>query len=270
MKLLIIAAFAAIGVAAASCGRGAKAEDKVSVAPGVAKREVVTADSLPVKVNITDGFAKVEIRKTPMLPVTVEFDPGEADLLSAVITGVKDTANIRFNQIIMPDGDSDGPFGRSLQYDLTRRGVYKLSIGESLMEGQPWGGVFTLELRLSRNVPYTVGRNYFVKNTFTDTTLRNSTITAREEFDRVFGRAAVMGSLPTPIDFAKQYVIAVVEPMTEEAVYLDVVSLIETGDDIVMTYSRKTGEKRSYFTRPYLMVIVDKEYSGRVTVEERP
>lgn len=268
MNRIIITVCAAFGVMAFSCGRSGKTGDSVSVVPGAAKGEVITADSLPVRIDITDGVAKVEIRKTDMKPVIVEFDSGDADILHAAITGVPDTANIRFNQIIMPGGAADGPFGRSMEYTLTRKGEYKLSIGESLMEGDLWGGIFTLEVRLSENIPYTVGRRYFVKNSFTESTLRDNTITTSEQFDTIFGKSAVMGSLPTPIDFDTQCVIAILEPITDDAVSLKPLSLIRTGEKTVLTYERKVGGKRSYFTRPFLMLIVDKAYCGDVEVTE--
>ena len=82
----------------------------------------------------------------------------------------------------------------------------------------------------------------------------------------MFGKAPVMGSLPTPVDFDKQYVIAVIEPMTDEAVYLEVESLVKIGGKVIMTYSRETGGRRSYSVRPMLMLVVDREYAGEVEI----
>lgn len=48
------------------------------------------------------------ILKEPGRTVDVEFDSGGCDLLYGEITGVGDMANVRFNQIVMPDGTSDG------------------------------------------------------------------------------------------------------------------------------------------------------------------
>ena len=175
------------------------------------------------------------ILKEPGRTVDVEFDSGGCDLLYGEITGVGDMANVRFNQIVMPDGTSDGPFGRSIEYGLEQQGTYHLLIGESLMAGEPWGGEFMLELWLGCKVPYTEGHNYFVNNSYTEDRLPAATITTREEFDTVFGKAPVMGSLPTPVDFDTQYVIAVIEPMTDEAVYLEVESLVKIGDKLIMT-----------------------------------
>ena len=52
--------------------------------------------------------------------------------------------NIRINQIIKPDGSSDGPFGRELDYEVKTPGPYKLIIGESKMQGDPFSGDYVL------------------------------------------------------------------------------------------------------------------------------
>ena len=230
-----------------SCGRCGKTGNGETVAGAAAAGEVVIADSLPVKVQVRDGCGRMVILKEPGRTVDVEFDSGGCDLLYGEITGVGDMANVRFNQIVMPDGTSDGPFGRSIEYGLEQQGTYHLLIGESLMAGEPWGGEFMLELWLGCKVPYTEGHNYFVNNSYTEDRLPAATITTREEFDT-------------------QYVIAVIEPMTDEAVYLEVESLVKIGDKLIMTYSRETGDRRSYSVRPMLMLVVDREYAGEVEI----
>lgn len=254
----------AAALLALSCGRLGKAGKDDAAAVGAAVGEVIVADSLSIKMQVSDGHVRAAIEKAPGRTVDVVFDSGACDLLYGEITGVDDTANIRFNQIVMPGGLSDGPFGKNIRYDLEKWGTYHLIIGESLMVGEPWGGEFVLDLRLGCTVPYTVGRNYFVKNSYTADGLPSATITTREQFDAVFGKAPVMGSLPTPVDFDSQYVIAMIEPMTDEAVYLNVESLVKIGDRVVMTYSRKVGDRRSYSVRPMLMLVVDNEYAGTV------
>lgn len=48
-------------------------------------------------------------------------------MIHAVVIGENDTANLRINQIEMPDGTFDGPFERSLQYKIKAPGTYKLN-----------------------------------------------------------------------------------------------------------------------------------------------
>ena len=41
------------------------------------------------------------------------------------------TGNIRVTQIVLPDGNTDGPFGRDMSYRLSQTGTYQLLIGET-------------------------------------------------------------------------------------------------------------------------------------------
>lgn len=59
------------------------------------------------------------------------------------------------------------------------------------------------------DIPYTVCEGYFVRNDADKVPLGK--ITSQSEFDKLFGMAAVMGRSITPIDFSKQFVIAVSE-----------------------------------------------------------
>lgn len=159
-RLAVIMLCVALPLWILSCGRCGKTGNGETVAGAAAAGEVVIADSLPVKVQVRDGCGRMVILKEPGRTVDVEFDSGGCDLLYGEITGVGDMANVRFNQIVMPDGTSDGPFGRSIEYGLEQQGTYHLLIGESLMAGEPWGGEFMLELWLGCKVPYTEGHNY--------------------------------------------------------------------------------------------------------------
>ena len=125
----------------------------------------------------------------------------------------------------------------------------------------------TQTLSTEGDVAYTEGHNYFVRN---DVTEVPTVITTLEQFERYFGMAAVMGKngQPTAIDFAKQYVIAVVMPVTDIMTEMSVHSLKQKGDTIVFTYRVKRGEHLSYSMRPMLMIVVDKKYKGEVKVVE--
>lgn len=117
------------------------------------------------------------------------------------------------------------------------------------------------------DVAYTEGRNYFVRN---DVKEVPTMITTQEQFERYFGMAAVMGKNgePTAIDFAKQYVIAAVMPLTDIQTEMSVHSLKQKGDTIVFTYRVKRGEQQSYTMRPMLMIVVDNKYKGVVKMVE--
>ncbi len=120
----------------------------------------------------------------------------------------------------------------------------------------------------SVDIPYIVARNYFVKNTVKEIPLPK--IETKEEFDRLFGMAAVMGKngKPTVVDFSTQYVIAVSKPVTEFDTRLSPVSLKRDGEKVVFTYQTTVGEKRSFTTVPFLLLVVSKEQGGTVVLNE--
>src|SRR5690606_421082 len=124
-----------------------------------------------------------------------------------------------------------------------------------------------------KKVPYTAGANYFVSNQVEDRVLFEPKITSQSDFDQLFGMATVMGKngKPTSIDFSKQYVIAYIDQSSNRTVNLKVKSLTQTGDKITLTISKTHSGKESSATfRKYLILIVDKKYSGEVELITTP
>ncbi|AEA45717.1 hypothetical protein [Fluviicola taffensis] len=123
----------------------------------------------------------------------------------------------------------------------------------------------------AKKVPYTVAQRYFVNNTVEDGVFFYPKITNQEEFDKLFGMATVMGKngSPTPIDFSKQYVIAVIDMISNKEVKLEPKSLLKLGTDITFTYlkTEETSTSSTYFRR-CLILVVDKKYDGKVTIED--
>jgi hypothetical protein len=48
--------------------------------------------------------------------------------------------NLRLSQIVMPDGNMDGPFGIDSTITLAQLGRYNLIFNENMMSGDPWSG----------------------------------------------------------------------------------------------------------------------------------
>ena len=92
---------------------------------------------------------KVRILKKSA-PITCNFQVRNKGTLTARIVTPGGKGNIRFNQIFMPDKSADGPFDKSLNYDIKKTGLYKLIIGEDLMAENPYKGEFTLEMKISQ------------------------------------------------------------------------------------------------------------------------
>lgn len=109
----------------------------------------VTADTV---INISFNENRVQSargklqRKGP--PITVNFEIAKAQTLIAAIIPDKSNCNIRFNQVLMPGNQTDGPFGLELKYKLRTKGKYQLIIGQNMMAGDPEACEFTLNLQL--------------------------------------------------------------------------------------------------------------------------
>lgn len=117
-------------------------------------------------------------------------------------------------------------------------------------------------------IPYHFGNRYFVNNTVEKGTFSHPKITTREEFDNLFGMAAVMGEngLPTPIDFSRQYVIALINESTEDPVEYTIKSLKKNDGTITLEYTKKGGETAGDGYRYCFILIVDKKYDSDVKI----
>ena len=118
----------------------------------------------------------------------------------------------------------------------------------------------------SNEVAFEVGKNYFFKNDQEFPT--SSKITTAEEFGKLFGMATTMGEngKPTPIDFTKQFVLAIVLPVTNLATEITPGRLDEKGDTLFYFYDAKAGEAQSYSTQPISLIILDKKYADKQIV----
>lgn len=74
---------------------------------------------------------------------------------------------------------------------------------------------------------------------------------------------------PTAINFSRQYVISVARPATNVEITLVPKSLVANKKgDVVLTYQEVQGKKRTFTTKPLLLVIVDKQYDGNVVLNK--
>ena len=81
--------------------------------------------------------------------VTIVVPVNGGDSLTAVLIPDDNNANIRFNQVYVPEGKHgkyDGPFSRNISYPVTVKGNYKLIVCEDLMAEKNWSGSFTCDI----------------------------------------------------------------------------------------------------------------------------
>ena len=111
---------------------------------------VIPASDDVVELNLIDGKGSVIIQKNERQNVYIEFTSNGFKKLRGHLSSLDSNANIRFSQIIMTNNQMDGPFGRDIEYDLPADGTYRLSVNENQMAGDPWGGVFKVEIELTK------------------------------------------------------------------------------------------------------------------------
>ncbi|MGF7230036.1 hypothetical protein [Arachidicoccus sp.] len=125
-----------------SCGNSQSAQ-KTSVLSNP-KIDMTTTDTL-TRINNKDSIIHIKINAHD-LPKTiafsilyryqkvyVEISAVHSHKIAAQLEVEGKNRNIRFNQIKMPDGSSDGPFGRSIVYTTRQKGNYTLIIGKDNM-----------------------------------------------------------------------------------------------------------------------------------------
>ena len=120
---------------------------------------------------------------------------------------------------------------------------------------------------ISGPVPFQEVERYFFRN---DAVLpEDPRIDSQEAFDRLFAPAAVMGrgGTPTPVDFSRETVIAVVCPVTDRATELHPVSLVREGAELVFTCTETVGDPQGWSMQPVLLVKVDRTFdTGKVRI----
>ncbi len=112
-------------------------------------------------------------------------------------------------------------------------------------------------------IAFTELDNYFVKNSYTQSKLVRKAINTEEEFRSIFGEATTMGAngKPTPVNFKRQFVIAVVAPVTDTQTQMYPLSVLQNGNAIIFNYKVDKGSKMSYSTHPFVAVVIDRPAS---------
>jgi hypothetical protein len=89
------------------------------------------------------------VKHTTGVKTKIAFINSEAKSLRVSVTFPGSaTGNLRLSQIVMPDGNMDGPFGTDNIIELTQFGGYELLFHENMMAGDPWSGEAIITLSL--------------------------------------------------------------------------------------------------------------------------
>jgi len=79
-------------------------------------------------------------------PITCYLQVDRKAIITAKLVPLDKELNIRFSQIILPDGTSDGPFGQELKYTLKQKGMHRFIVGSNLMADGKRKGEFEIKL----------------------------------------------------------------------------------------------------------------------------
>ena len=94
---------------------------------------------------------KIHIMHTSRQSTKISFINSEAKAIDVKIDlPTLSAGNLRWSQVIMPDGTMDGPFGQNTSYNLRQRGWHTLIFNENQMTGDPWSGEADIILTLHR------------------------------------------------------------------------------------------------------------------------
>ncbi len=112
----------------------------------------------------------------------------------------------------------------------------------------------------SKNMNYQEVNRYFVKNTFPDQP-KTLVLSSQKAFDDVFGPAPVMGKngIPTPIDFSKNFVIAIIEKTSSQNKTIEIESINSVDNHLEVKYFVKTGADQGYQTRVSKIIMLNKK-----------
>ena len=158
MKTVIVTLFAAfLGTACCSKSNALQADKDVQK---IESKEIVAMKE-PKQQGRRGAFRTVEGNKiirtveASQLPFTIgeQFTDENQEFviviknvtkptISVKINTVEKDRNLRINQIILPDGSTDGPFSKEMNYTKKKNGTYKIVIVKNLMaEGKLVGNV---------------------------------------------------------------------------------------------------------------------------------
>lgn len=104
------------------------------------------ADTLMNLVFEPDSSTLTAKGKLDKDPITCYLQVDRKAIITAKLVPLDKDLNIRFSQIILPDGTSDGPFGQELKYTLKQKGMHRFIVGSNLMADGKRKGDFEIKL----------------------------------------------------------------------------------------------------------------------------
>ena len=115
----------------------------------------------------------------------------------------------------------------------------------------------------AKPIPHQVLENYFVRNTVDCSKLQRLIFDNQQDFEAVFGPAALMGSRPTAINWNTQYVAAIILPETNKPTMVTPISVKGNENAVIINYQVNQGRKSDYTIVPFTAIALDKPAQPR-------
>ncbi len=110
----------------------------------------------------------------------------------------------------------------------------------------------------AKPVTFQTLENYYVRNDVKHDQLQRLIFDNQEDFDAVFGPAALMGGLPTDINWKRQFVVAVLLPETNRPTMVTPLEVKQSPGNVIFYYQVNRGRKTSYKLVPFAAVALDR------------
>lgn len=110
----------------------------------------------------------------------------------------------------------------------------------------------------AKSIPFTVLQNYYVRNYVPAVTPQHLVLDNQQDFDGFFGPAALMGGMPTDINWKTQYVIAIILPETNRTTNFIPKDVKQSPGNVIYYYQLNRGRKTSYRQVPFSAIALSR------------
>lgn len=110
----------------------------------------------------------------------------------------------------------------------------------------------------AKSVPFTVLQNYYVRNDVPVDKTQHLVLDNQQDFEAFFGAAALMGGMPTDINWKKQYVIAIVLPETSRITNFIPKDVKQSPGNVIYYYQLNRGHNTSYRQVPFSAIALNR------------
>ena len=111
----------------------------------------------------------------------------------------------------------------------------------------------------AKAIPYVVLNNYYVRNDIDCSKRQRLILDNEKDFNAFFGQAAIMGGLPTDINWKKQFVVAALLPETNRPTMVTPLEVKKSPGNIIFKYQVNRGTKTSYSLVPFAAIAINRD-----------